>query len=255
MNRDDAQNILLLYRPGMADAADPQIAEALALAKQDAELARWLDEHCRRQEILRAKFRHIPVPAGLREQIISEHAAQEKIIVWWRHPALTAVAAILVILFALAAVRWQLARPDHADNTLAIYRSRMVGVALRGYAMDLATKDPGQIRAFLKQNHAPADYVLPAPLGNVALTGCAIESWQGVKVSLICFRAGKSLPAGQPGDLWLFVVDRASVKNAPSAPRPQLARVNQLMTATWSQGDTLYLLGTAGDEQTIRRLL
>ena len=255
MNRDDAKNILLLHRFGTADAADPQIAEALALVKQDMELARWFGEHCARQEILRAKFRQIPVPAGLKEQIISEQAAQEKIIVWWRNPALTAVAAIIVILFALAAIWWQLPKPNNTDNTLAIYQNRMVGVALRGYAMDLATNNPTQVRAYLEQNHAPADYVLPTPLAKVTMTGCAIQSWQGVKVSMICFRTGKSLPPGQPGDLWLFVVDRASVKNAPSAGPPQLAKVNQLTTATWAQGDKLYLLGTAGDEQTIRRLL
>ena len=78
MNRDEAKTILLLYRPGTADADDPQIAEALALAKQDPELARWLEEHCARQEALRAKFRQITVPAGLKEQIISEQAARSK---------------------------------------------------------------------------------------------------------------------------------------------------------------------------------
>ena len=143
MNRDDAKNVLLLCRPDTADVADPQMAEALVLVKQDAELARWFDEHCTRQEILRAKFRQIPVPAGLKEQIISEQAALEKIIVWRRYPTLTAVAAIIVILFALAAIWRQLPAPD---NTLAIYRNRMVGVALRGYAMDLATNNPAQIR-------------------------------------------------------------------------------------------------------------
>jgi hypothetical protein len=255
MNRDDAKNILLLYRPNTADAADPQMAEALALVKQDAELGRWFNEHCVGQEALRAKFRQIPVPAGLKEQIISEQAAREKIIVWWRNPTLTAVAAIIVILFALAAIWWQLPKPNNTDNTLAIYQNRMVGVALRGYAMDLATNNPAQIRAYLEQNHAPADYVLPAPLEKVAMTGCAIQSWQGVKVAMICFRTGKPLPPGQPGDLWLFIVDRASVKKAPSAGPPQLAKVNELVTAVWAQGDKLYLLGTAGDEQTIRQLL
>ncbi len=220
MNRDDAKNILLLYRPGAADAADPQFAEALALVKQDTELARWFGEHCARQEVLRAKFREIPVPAGLKEQIISEQAAREKIIIWRRYPTLTAVAAILVILLALTAIWRQLPAPD---NTLAIYQSRMVGVALRGYAMDLATNNAAQIRAYFEQNHAPADYVLPAPLEKVAMTGCAIQSWQGVKVSMICFRTGKPLPPDQPGDLWLFVVDRASVKHAPAAGPPQLA--------------------------------
>ena len=35
MNRDEAKTILLLYRPGTADAGDPEISAALALAKQD----------------------------------------------------------------------------------------------------------------------------------------------------------------------------------------------------------------------------
>ena len=252
MNRDDAKNILLLYRSGTADAADPLMTEALALVKQDTELARWFGEHCARQEILRAKFRQIPVPAGLKEQIISERKAQEKIIVWRRNIVLTAVAAVIVVSLMLATFWFQ---PPASDNALAIYQSRMVGAARRGYAMDLATHDPAQIRAYLEQNHAPADYVLPAPLEKVAMTGCAIQSWQGVKVSMICFRTGKPLPPGQAGDLWLFVIERSLVKNAPAAGPPQLARVNQLITATWSQGDKLYLLGTAGDEQTIRQLL
>ncbi len=252
MNRDDAKNVLLLYRPATADVADPQMAEALVLVKQDAELGRWFNEYCARQEVLRAKFRAIPVPAGLKEQIISEQAVREKIIPWRRNMVLTAVAAVVVVSFVLAAFWFQ---PRPGDNTLAIYQNRMVGVALRGYAMDLATNNSEQIRAFLNQNHAPADYVLPAPLKKVALTGCAVESWQGTRVSMICFRTGKPLPPGQAGDLWLFVVDRASVKNAPAAGPPQLAKVNALLTATWTQGDKLYLLGTAGDEQTLRQLL
>jgi len=72
---------------------------------------------------------------------------------------------------------------------------------------------------------------------------------------MICFRTGKPLPPGEQSDLWLFVIDRDLVKNAPSAGPPQLAKVNQLITATWTQGDKLYLLGTEGDEQTIRKLL
>jgi len=252
MNRDDIKTVLLLYRPGGPDVADPQITEALALAQRDVELARWFGEHCARQEVLRAKFRQIPVPAGLKEQIISEQAAQEKAILWQRKIMLTAVVATVMTLLVLATL-WL--RPQGSDNTLAIYRNRMVGAALRGYAMDLATDNPEQIRAYLKQGHAPADYVLPAPLAKIAVTGCAIQSWQGVKVSMICFRTGKPLAPGEPGDLWLFIVDRASLKNAPPAGPPLLANVNQLITAVWAQGDKLYLLGTAGDEQTIRRLL
>ncbi len=252
MNRDDAKNILLLYRPNTVDTVDPQVSEALSLVKQDAELADWFNELGTRQEILRSKFRQIQAPAGLKEQIISEQAARERIVILRRNTLFTALAAALVALLTLTVFRSQ---PPGSDNTLAFYRNQMVEVALRGYAMDLATDNPAQIRDYLKQNLAPADYALPAPLEKVATTGCAITGWQGAKVSMICFRTGKPLAPGEQADLWLFVIDRSLVKNAPPAGPARLAKVNQLITATWTQGDKLYLLGTAGDEQTIRRLL
>jgi uncharacterized membrane protein YbaN (DUF454 family) len=251
VNRDEAKTILLLYRPGTADADDPQIAGALELAKQDPELTRWLMEHRARQEALRAGFRQIAAPAGLKEQIISEQAAQGKIISW-RQSAMLAAAAIVAALVVLASLWFQ-----HRGNeeTFAIYRSRMAGVALRGYTMDLATNNPAQIRAYLAQNHAPADYVLPAPLDKTAVTGCAIEGWQGAKVSMICFRTGRPLPPGQPSDLWLFVIDRFTVKNAPPMGSRQFVQINKLMTVTWTEGDKLYVLGTEGNEQTLRQYL
>ena len=251
MNRDEAKNILLLYRHGTADVQDPQIAEALELAERDPELKDWLVKHCERQLVLREKFRQISVPAGLKEQIISEQAAQDKVI-FWREKFALAAAAVLMFLVALGTF-W-FSRHGH-DDTLAIYQNRMAGVALRGYAMDLATNDPEQIRAYLMQNHAPADFVLPAKLEQAALIGCAIESWQRAKVSMICFRMVKTpAPDGQ-SDLWLFVVDRASVKGVAAGSSPQFSKVNRLITATWTQDGKLYLLGAEGDEQALRQYL
>jgi hypothetical protein len=251
VNRDEAKNILLLYRPGTADATDPQIAEALALAKTDLELARWLETYCARQFVLREKFRQITAPDGLKEQIISEQAAAEKMTFWRQKIALTAVVALMLLV--VLTPFWFSNRGS--DDTLAVYQTRMVGFALRGYAMDLATNNSEQIRAYLAQHHAPADFVLPAALKQAAPTGCAVENWQGAKVSMICFRTDKSLAAGGQSDLWLFVVDRASVKNSSAGDLPQFSKVNRLITATWTQGGKLYLLGTEGDEQTIRQYL
>lgn len=251
MNRDEAKNILLLYRHGTADADDPQIAGALALAERDQELKDWLVKHCARQYVLRENFREISAPAGLKEQIISEQTVQEKIIFWRPKFALAAMAALL-LLVALSPF-WVLHRGH--DDTLTIYQNRMAGVALRGYAMDLVTNNPEQIRAYLAQHHAPADFALPVALKQAALTGCAVEGWQGVKVSMICFRTGRPLAPGGQSDLWLFVVDRASVRGVPAGDSPQFSQVNRLITATWTQGDKLYLLGTEGDERAIQQYL
>jgi hypothetical protein len=251
VNRDEAKNILLLYRPGTADAEDPDIAKALVLAKMDPELARWLEVHCARQFVIGEKFRQLAAPAGLKEQIISEQAAQEKIIFWRPRFALAAAAAVIL----LGSLAFFFFPKPPAEDTLAVYQNQMVGVALRGYGMDLMTNNPAQIRDYLAQNHAPADFVLTKALMQSVLTGCAVEGWQNTKVSMICFRTAKSLAAGGQSDLWLFVVDRASVKGAPADVSPQFSKVNRLITATWTQGGKLYVLGTEGDEETIKQYL
>jgi hypothetical protein len=107
MNRDDAKNILLCYRPNTVDTVDPQVSEALLLVKQDAELADWFNELGARQDILRSKFRQIQAPAGLKEQIISEQAARERIVILRRNTLFTALAAALVVLLTLTVYRSQ----------------------------------------------------------------------------------------------------------------------------------------------------
>ncbi len=251
MNVDEARTILLLYRPGTADAEDPQIAEALALAKREPELARWLEEHCALQVAVRTRFRKISVPEGLKEQIISEQAIKERVGSW--RPRLTLAAMAAVVLLVVMAAVWFPHRP--ADDTLAVYRSQMVSLALRGYGMDLVTNDPVQIRVYLAQNQAPSDYVLPATLRKTAVAGCAVEGWQKGKVSMICFHTGRPLPPNQSSDMWLFVVDRASVKDAPAAGEIRFVAVNRLATAVWAQGDKVYLLGTEGGDSAVRRFL
>jgi len=51
------------------------------------------------------------------------------------------------------------------------------------------------------------------------------------------------------------VIDRTAVKDAPPAGSRRFVQVNKLMTATWTQGQKLYVLGMEGDEQTLRQYL
>jgi hypothetical protein len=252
VNLNEAKTILLLYRPGTTDAEDPQIAEALALAKQSPELARWLAEQTARQTQLRGQFQQIPVPAGLQAQILAETVAPDRIIPW--PPRLFLAAAAAFMLLGWLATLWLTHRSG--DDTLDIYQQRMAGIALRGYGMDLTTNNPNPIRAYLAQKHAPADNILPAALPTAGLVGCAVEGWQNVKVSMLCFRTGRPLPPGQASDLWLFVVDSSTLKDAPApGTPPQITTVNRLTTATWTQGGRTYLLGVAGDPATLQKFL
>lgn len=256
MSREEAKTILLLYR-NPADAQDPQIAEALELAKADAELSHWFENHCAVQNTLREKFRAIGIPAALKEQIVSEQISNMKAKA--RREKFIAAGAIVVIVAALTVFGVSY-YSDHSKGrppapTLANYESGMLYYTHPGYGMDLVTNDLAQIKDHFTQAAAPADYVLPAPLAQTVATGCAVKDWNGAKVSMICFATGRPLPQGLPGDLWLFVVDRAAVTDAMDSAVPQFSKVSDITVATWTQNGKLYVLGVQGDETTLRRYL
>jgi len=254
MNREEAKELLLLYRPGSADAEDPQIAEALWLVKADPQLAAWLAGHCARQNALRDKFRQIAAPAGLLEQIISEHQAQQKSAISRKNKIVAAFAVAVIVFAALMAVPYLLPYLKGPDRSLFRFQSQMAYIATSGYGMNLATNDLSAIQTYFTQNGAPADYQLPSALGKITVTGCAIEDWNGKKVSMLCFRADTPSGANQPNNLWLFVVNRKLVKSAPEIGSLQFT-AGELSTAVWVQGDKLYLLGVRGDEAMLRKFL
>src|SRR5712691_4552702 len=97
VNSEQAKAILQHYRPPV-DAEDLYFREALEQVQRDPELAQWFTEHCTSYEAMRRTLRQMPVPAGLREAILTAHARRRPP-VWWPQPALVAlaVAAAMVI--------------------------------------------------------------------------------------------------------------------------------------------------------------
>lgn len=254
MNRLQAEEILVLYRPNTADANDHEFAEALRLVQLDSELAHWFADHCAHYEMMRAHFGKISVPAGLKEQILAEREIEIEIKFispprsFWLRPVV-AIAALVILLLGLAAF-WL---PSRAEKNYSNYRNRMISTALRSYAMDLETHDLQQIQTFLAKRNAPAKFALTSGLLKAQSTGCVVLRWQDKPVSMICFRTGKPLAAGQKSDLFLFVMDRSAF--ATISATPKLEQIKQLATARWSDGDKFYLLATAGDENSIRKFL
>jgi hypothetical protein len=260
MNDEEARKILALYRPGTADATDPSFKEALDRAKPhppqaggqgrpDPELGRWFQEHCASHLSIRNKFREIPVPPGLKDQILAEVRTPDAKVILFRPAVFLRAAAVLVLCLGLAALFW---RSHNQKVDFAIYRSRMVRTALEPYGM-VPSHDLQTINLFLAGQKAPADYVLPVGVAKAQPIGCAVVRWQGKPVSMICFRSGKPLTSDRPTDLWLFIVDESSVRNGPDASPPLVAQVNKLMTASWTRGGKMYILATVGDEQFLRK--
>ncbi len=229
------------------------MAEAMSLCRQDAELAEWFANYCAMQNAIRTRLQAIPVPDGLQQQIVSEVRARLRT-VWWRRPSLQIAAAVGLLLVAAGTVWLNLPRPTGSDASFAAYCNRMVRQAVRAYGMDLETNDVAQIRAFLAQHQAHANYVLPQRMEQTQVVGCGALSWQGRPVAMVCFRTGKPLPPGAKSDLFLFVIDHKDVSNPPETNTPVWGRSGPLATASWREGGKIYVLAGT-DEADLKQQL
>jgi len=247
MNQSEAQRVLLLYRPGTAETGDPEMAEALELARRDPELGRWFEQHRAFQKTMRARFRQIEVPAHLRTSLLAQAQAQAPIVIqprpWWRNPLWLAATA-MVVLAGLAGL-WLTPRPT---AQFANFQARMVSGALREYQMDIKTNIMPLVRQDLAARGAPADYVVPKGLERLQLTGGGRLTWRDNPVAMVCFDRGDKQM------LFLFVMNRSAVKDPPP-PTPRLAKVNELLTVSWTQGDKTYLLAGPEEADFVRKYL
>ncbi|SPE55471.1 conserved hypothetical protein [Verrucomicrobia bacterium] len=252
MNNREVKEILLLYRPGISGEEDQETAQALELTKRDAELASWFEEHCALQDALRANFRQIAVPQGLWEQIISERKAHTQL----RFPRRALLVAAAVVLLALISVgAYSLLRP-RPGNTFVNFSNRMAGSVARGQypQMDKETNDLGAIQQFLASK-GQSGYQLPKGLEKATPTGCKILEWRSNSVAMLCFNSGTNAKPDEP-DLFLFVVARSAIRQAPSTHLPKIEpRNRRFTTASWTSGDKAYLLGGLGDERFLRKFL
>ncbi|MEI6568632.1 MAG: hypothetical protein WCR20_18265 [Verrucomicrobiota bacterium] len=242
MNSAQAKEVLLLYRPGTADAAEPAepaMAMALELAGRDPELGRWFEEHRAFQRAMRAKFRQFEVPAHLKASLLVREAGRPRIITpqtWWRRSLWSTSTVVLLLLLGLIGLRLK----PRAQDRFANYQSRMVSQVQREYRMDLETNDMRQIRQYMAQRGAPADYELARGLERLQLTGAGLLTWRSNSVTMVCFDRGNKKM------LFLFVLKRSALKDPPPAT-PQLATVHEMLTASWTHGENTYVL--AGPEE------
>jgi hypothetical protein len=188
---------------------------------------------------MRARFHGIEVPAHRKARLLAAQSIVRPKVppkVWWRQPASWAAAAAVAVLIGLTLVWVKPRTPDHFSD----YEARMVRAALREYRMDIVTNDMRQLRRFMAAKGAPADYVLPAGLGQLQLTGGGLLRWRGKPVAMVCFNRGDNQM------LFLFILDQAAVKDPPPMV-PKLSKVNKLLTASWTGDGKTYIL--AGPEE------
>ena len=164
---------------------------------------------------------------------------------WWQRTVLFAAAAGIVVLIVLSAF-WH---TRSTEDSLEVFRNRMIGTALREYRMDIVTNDMLQIRRFLTQNRAPADYELTGTMAKLVPVGAGLLSWQGQPVSMVCFDSGERSTTNV---LYLFIVDRSAVAHPPTAA-PEIRKVHRLTTASWTQGSKVYVLAAPSSAEELKR--
>jgi hypothetical protein len=243
VNSLESKRILLGYRPGTDDAQDPAFAQALEAATRDPELRRWLEEQRKVQAAIRAQFRQLAVPDDLRHRILEANSfpagSGRGRMGGYGH--WLAAAAIVVLLGVIAI--WDQA-PAHPG--LTEFRGRMVRTVLREYRMDIHSGDMDEVRTYLRNQNAPADYRLPPRIETVPVVGGGRLTWQDRPVSMVCFNRGD-------GELlFLFVIEQAALPDSPGA-EPEFAQVNRLMTASWTAENRAYILAGELGEADLRR--
>jgi hypothetical protein len=247
-----AREILTLYRPGSTDAADPRTAEALDLVKRDPELATWFQEHCAVYTAIRSKLKAIPVPPGLKRQIIVGQADYARIIPLPASAKILLAAAAIVLLTAVA---WFSFGIGPSQNTFASFRDRMARSVQRADIpyMKMYSTNQADVLKYFADKQRPADFSLSKALQQLPAEGGSALTWNNHPVEMLCLHAGTET-SGQHVDLWVFVMEKKYVPDAPGAA-PQFTQVGKLMTASWAVGDKIYVLAGHGTGDDLKKYL
>lgn len=245
MNNQEAKLILQAYRPNGPDASDPFFAEALEQVKRDPELAKWFAEETSLNSRIQTRLQGaVPVPSGLKSELL---ALQKTVlpIPWWAQPM--KLAAVGLALAALGAILMLI---PQRPTRLASFRDMMARSSLQTQGhVEFESHDIANIRQWLQGNNMQTNFDLPATLQAAAGTaqGCRIVDWSGHKATMVCFVVN-----GQHMDL--FVMDRAGLPDFPENGAPQFASADGLMTAMWTSNGKVYLL-TGQDQVALRKIL
>jgi hypothetical protein len=229
MNADTAKKTLDLYRSG--DEITSEVAEALACARTNPQLARWFAGKESFDRQLGDAVGSIPVPRDLRSSILG----QRKVVFlrrWWQQPVSYAAAALILGLVGLAG--FFLSQPK---QTFAEYRKTIVDESWgRAPHLDLETSDIDEVNRWVVGMNATSGPIsVPSGLKDMTLRGSRTVEWKGQHIVCLCFVQG-------PRHMHLFVTDEHAFVDAPRQSMPDYEKCAGWKTVSWTQGERTYVL-------------
>jgi hypothetical protein len=259
MDNREAKFILNAYRSGGQDANDPRFAEAIEQVRRDPILQRWFDESVAFDAAMTEKLSATPVPSDLRESILTgvkvaraPHPPQDGFAVanWKNRWRKWTIAAAVVLSATLGALVWRNTHPAPvAGWQLQALDAILSSIARNESRFDVISPNPVDLVKWLRENSAPAGEKLPDNLDKLPSIGCKTFFWRGKPVSLICF----TLPEGRAIHLVMTNVstdsDRAIKHDA------KVIQQGHWATATWREGDMIYMLALEGSRDELRSYL
>jgi hypothetical protein len=245
MNREEAQFILRAYRASGEDAHDPQFEEALALVRNDPELARWFARDQALDAAIAERIRGVLPPADLMTRLL----LARKMIrprPWWRKPAWIAAAALLALLISAASLLW-LRR--NGETEFASFRGTMIEASLdMRKHIDVMGLDADELKQWLIKNRGHPGFVLPPGLADKGIMGCKLLEWHGHRVTLLCLKfAGKHVD--------VFVINESDLPQVSLGAAPRFGSEGGLTTVAWRREGKIYFLAGNIPESDLKQLL
>lgn len=249
---------LACARPSGQDDRDPLIAEALQQLNGSEEQQRLFKEQRQRDAAISAELQATPVPAALREQILSrmQQAANEpkarQPAPWLRRAVrLGGIAAVLALGSGIGLVGWskyehhQFQNEDRFRDAMAFYISDI------WFSLDYLSDDLRGIERWLDLAGATSMPQLTDSLTSRIPLGCKQVEWNGVQVSLICFFQDL------PGDriIHLFIAPRDQLSEATFAGIEQVMESYGLETKGWVTSEHVCVLVPSKPNMPVRSLV
>ncbi len=248
MDNREAKFILSAYRPNGQDSSDPHFGDALAQARRDPILQHWFEDSVALDSAMTELLHAVPAPADLRENILAG-AKLNRASHWKKRFVKWAIAAVLMLGASVGLLIWHNAQLTRLAGWQTQALEVISSLVRSESKFDAQSSHRDELVTWLRTNNAPAAEKVPDKIDKLTSLGCKTFSWNGTPVSVICF----TRPDG--GLIHLVTANVPARSTDLSKTAPQFVQHDEWATATWREGDKIYMLALEGSSNQLRGYL